>query len=159
MKRITYYLMKGSESDGYYLKPGVSCEEARERIGIIEDILGDEYDLDRLRVIMDQRITLRDEVAERWKLTGDIPLDRLAELVRAEKDGRCVVLPCKVGNVVYSAFPLCGVNSHQIRKFEIDADGGFACSALMIPFSDFGKTVFLTREEAEKALKERENNE
>ena len=27
-----------------------------------------------------------------------------------------------------------------------------------IPFSEFGKTIFLTREEADKALKERENN-
>ena len=99
------------------------------RLAEIEDILGDEYDT-----------------------------DRLAEIVRAEKEGRCVVLPCKVGDMVYSAFPLCGVNSHQIRKIEIDADGGFACSALMIPFSDFGKTVFLAREEAEAKLKERENN-
>ena len=54
MKRITYYLMKGSESDGYYLKPGVSCEEARERIGIIEDILGEDYDLNCLRELIEE---------------------------------------------------------------------------------------------------------
>lgn len=63
MERISYYLMKGSENDGYYLKPGVSNEQARERIGLIEDVLGDEYDLDRLR-----------------------------ELVQADRGGRCVVL-------------------------------------------------------------------
>lgn len=49
MKRVTYYLMKGSENDGYYFKPGVTNEQGRERIGLIEDILGDNYDLEHLR--------------------------------------------------------------------------------------------------------------
>ena len=85
---------------------------------------------------------------------GEYDLDLIAELVKAKRDGQCVILPCKIGGKLYSAFPLCGVNSHQIRKFEINKDGMFACSALMIPFSDVGKTVFLTREAAEQALKE-----
>lgn len=85
-------------------------------------------------------------------------LDRLRELAQADRDGRCVVLPCKAGDIVYSMFPFCGVNSHEIRRIEISKEGCFACSALMIPFSDFGKTVFLTREAAEEAMKERENN-
>ena len=138
MERLTKKHYK--DEDGYYISCSENCDRGDcnsclrfsnivDTLGRIEDILGDEYDT-----------------------------DRLAELVRAEKEGRCVVLPVKAGDTVYSAFPLCGVNSHQIRKIEINADGGFACSALMIPFSDFGKTVFLTREEAEKALKEGENN-
>ncbi len=85
---------------------------------------------------------------------GEYDLDLIAEIVKAKREGRCVVFPCKIGGKLYSAFPLCGVNSHQIRKFEINKDGMFACSALMIPFSDVGKTVFLTREAAEQALKE-----
>lgn len=97
------------------------------RLNAIEDILGDDYDIDRLR-----------------------------ELVQADRDGRCVVLPCKVGDVLYSAFPLCGINTHQVRKFERNSEGDFACSALMIPLSDFGKTVFLTRESAETALEKTE---
>lgn len=72
MDRISYYLMKGSENDGYYLKPGISNEQARERIGLIEDILGDDYDLDRLR-----------------------------ELVQADRDGRCVIAPVKPGEIAW----------------------------------------------------------
>lgn len=53
MKRVTYYLMKGSENDGYYFKPGVTNEQARERIGLLEDILGDDYDLDHLRKLVE----------------------------------------------------------------------------------------------------------
>ena len=61
---------------------------AIERLAAIEDILGDEYDLDRLSAIVNQRMTMREEVAERWKLTCNIPLDRLREMVQADKDKR-----------------------------------------------------------------------
>lgn len=100
-----------------------------------------------------ERSNRMDELAE---IVGDYDLDRLRQLVQADRDGRCVVLPCKVGDVLYSAFPLCGINTHQVRKFERNSEGDFACSALMIPFSDFGKRVFLNREAAEAALKETE---
>lgn len=72
MDRISYYLMKGSENDGYYLKPGISNEQARERIGLIEDILGDDYDLSRLR-----------------------------ELVKADREGRCIIAPVKPGEIAW----------------------------------------------------------
>ena len=85
-------------------------------------------------------------------------LDELAELCKAKQAGRLVELPCKIGEIVYSAFPLCGVNVHQIRKIEINEDGCFACSNLMIPFSDFGKIAFLDRESAEARLKGVQNN-
>lgn len=135
------------------------CESCREEHGQLADwleelksireILGD-CDLDRLRVLVTaykegRYIIMRDAEQE--------GVARLRELSEADRDGRCVVLPCKVGDVLYSAFPLCGVNKHQVRKFERNSEGDFACSALMIPFSDFGKRVFLTREEAEAALK------
>lgn len=85
----------------------VAREEARElkeipvpptrdlyyRLSQIEDILGDEYDLDRLRVLCNQRMTMRDEVSQRFSLTAKIPLDRLRELVEADREERCVVLP------------------------------------------------------------------
>ena len=85
----------------------VTREEARElkeisvppmrelyyRLSQIEDILGDEYDLDRLRVLYNQRMTMREEVSERFSLTAKMPLDRLREIAEAEREGRCVVLP------------------------------------------------------------------
>lgn len=85
----------------------VTREEARElkeipvppmrdlyyRLSQIEDILGDEYDLDRLSVLCNQRMTMREEVSERFGLTAKIPLDRLREIAEADREGRCVVLP------------------------------------------------------------------
>ena len=77
-----------------------------------------------------------------------------------------IVPPCKVGDVLYeivdvphtaykpfvSAFPL-KVEPYQIIYRNIL--GKYAC----IPFEKFGKTVFLTKEEAEKALKEGADND
>lgn len=66
------------------------------RLADIEDILcdgGDDYDLDRLAVMCNQRMTMRKEVSERFGLTAKIPLDRLREIAEAEREGRCVVLP------------------------------------------------------------------
>ena len=66
------------------------------RLSQIEDILcdgEDEYDLDRLSVLCNQRMTMRDEVSQRFSLTAKIPLDRLRELAEADREGRCVVLP------------------------------------------------------------------
>ena len=71
------------------------------RLAAIENILGDDYDLDRLKVIVNQRMTMREEVAERFRITKDVPVERISELVEADRDGRCVVLPCKVGEKVY----------------------------------------------------------
>ena len=87
-------------------------ENAVSRLAAIEDILcdsvgdndpdaEDEYDLDRLTVMCNQRMSMRDEVSERFSLTAKIPLDRLREIAEAERDGRCVVLPCKVEDDVY----------------------------------------------------------
>lgn len=72
-------------------------------------------------------------------------IDRLRELAEADKDGRIVVLPCKVGDTVY-----------RLRSIE-QTPGRFVVGVAAIKFAllwleEFGKTVFLTREEAEKAL-------
>lgn len=74
-----------------------------------------------------------------------------------------IVPPCKVGDVVY----LIGEFTHQIVCSRVTAiiydDGGiwlalngFLCMSIN---QSLGKTVFLTREEAEKALKGRCSNE
>ena len=55
------------------------------RLGRIEDILGEEYDLDYLSQLVNQRMTMREDVAERMKLVGNIPLNRLHELVTHNK--------------------------------------------------------------------------
>ena len=71
--------------------------------------------------------------------------DRLRELAQAKKEGRLVVLPCEIGSPVYS----------HARKL----DGADYVRETEFWWSDIpqmGKTVFLTREAAEAALKERE---
>lgn len=60
--------------------------------------------------------------------------DRLKRYEDAEQEGRLVVLPCKVGDTVYA------INHGKIDEATFIGDA-------------FGKTIFLTRKEAEAALK------
>ena len=86
-------------------------------------------------------------------------IDRLRELAKADSDGRLVVLPCKVGDTVYwvngAAITECKV--HRIQK---NRNGLYICLKSNVSHGAFradlsiGKTVFLTREEAEKAMME-----
>lgn len=83
--------------------------------------------------------------------------DRLHELAEADRDGRVVVLPCKVGDTVYLAL-LGRIIDKQVfsivsfsKSTRIYCDGTSECFRP----EDIGKTVFLTREEAERALMER----
>ena len=83
---------------------------------------------------------------------------RLRELAEADKDERVVVLPCRVGDVVYGFHGEKTILPMVAKWIETNTDGWCIAAqyAPMAPrfyrFSDFGKTVFLTREEAEKAL-------
>ena len=69
-----------------------------------------------------------------------------------------MVLPCKVGDVVYGFHQERTILPMVAKWIETDTDGWTVAAqyAPMAPkfylFSDFGKTVFLTREEAEAAM-------
>lgn len=84
--------------------------------------------------------------------------ERIRELLKADKDGRLVVLPCKVGDVVYGFHEGKTILPMVAKWIETNTDGW--CIAVqyvpMAPrfyrFSDFGKTVFLIYEEAKAAL-------
>ena len=85
--------------------------------------------------------------------------DRLRELAEADKDGRVVVLPCKVGDKLYRVFA-GEIFEHRVGSMKYFAIQG-RWDIETYPFcpcveSSIGKTVFLTREEAEKALAEME---
>jgi hypothetical protein len=109
MERLTEHHFK--KQDGFYMKcsehcckEDFSCEDCGEfdklvdRLGAIEDILGDEYDLDSLR-----------------------------ELKRADDEGRCVVLPAggytdKDGeNALKSAMNTCFYHNNPVTRFIADA--------------------------------------
>ena len=96
----------------------------------------------------------------RYEITKDIPLDRLEAICAAERDGRLVTLPCKVGDTVY--YPYAGrVIPKRITQYrEILRKSEAIDRWYCLEFSndetfdadDIGKTVFLTCAEAEKAL-------
>ena len=83
---------------------------------------------------------------------------RLRELAEADKDGRVVVLPCKVGDTVWR---IVRDGEPHITRDEVRdmyfADDMTPCVELVggrVTFTEkFGKTIFLSREEAEKALR------
>ena len=81
MKRLTIRTNEASIS--------FDCESVGDvvrRLATIEDILGDDYELDRLR-----------------------------ELVEADREGRCVVLPCKIFDKVWDI-----IAHYQFEVTEID---------------------------------------
>lgn len=92
---------------------------------------------------------------------------RLRELAEADKDGRVVVPPCKVGDRLYEVTGRKTISVYKVRAIRVELFGlfieweiveGFVWQSLSgINAGEIGKTVFLTREEAEKALKEVEH--
>lgn len=84
--------------------------------------------------------------------------ERIRELLKADKNGRLVVLPCKVGDVVYGFHEGKTILPMVAKWIETNTDGWYIAVQYvpMAPrfyrFSDFGKTVFLTYEEAKAAL-------
>jgi len=89
---------------------------------------------------------------------GKIP-NRLRELAEADKDGRVVVQPCKVGDILYRVFA-GEIFEHRVGSMKYFAIQG-RWDIETYPFcpcveSSIGKTIFLTHKEAEKALQEME---
>ena len=79
---------------------------------------------------------------------------RLQELAEADKDGRVMVLPCKVGDTVWCV-TRGGIKELAITSLEKNRYGYYAVAyGVAFQIEDFGKDVFLTREEAEAKLKE-----
>lgn len=109
------------------------------------------------------RLAAYEDIAE---LCGGF--DRLRELAEADKDWRVVVLPCKVGDTIYFAranpilrykvtgYEMGEASISQVRSKHVDKETGLTFNFTFRP-SSIGKTVFFTREEAEKALQEMED--
>lgn len=129
------------------------CAELREHLKQFEDTGLTPEQCENAKVIIESAFSDDTSKAE-----------RIRELLKADKAGRVVVLPCKVGETVYF------VNAKQILEFAVV---GYAVDETGISWVDsehvdktghtnertfspdrIGKTTFLTREEAEKALQE-----
>ena len=98
-----------------------------------------------------------------YKSLGTI--DPIRELLKAEKDGRLVLPPCKVGDTVWIKGDKFPAEIEEIRITDdgiyfayVEYDRGYEETEVWdnceFTLSDIGKTVFLTREEAEKALED-----
>lgn len=116
-----------------------------------------------------------DEIALKLMRLADLEslcsYTRLRELARADREGRVVVLPCKVGDTLWvigrdNVPRKMELEAPDIRTVCTDEDNlcmstcnrkpdGFCAYRLRNDGADIGETVFLTREEAEKALEGR----
>jgi hypothetical protein len=103
-----------------------------------------------------EEIDMDHEAAEQLRhLCRDCDLDRLEELAEADRDGRVVVRPCNVGDTLFRVFA-GEILEHKVRNMRYlaiqgrwDIDTTPFCSYVE---SSIGKTIFLTRKEAEAAL-------
>ena len=87
----------------------------------------------------------------------DYSISRMVELMKADKDGRVVVLPCRQGDELwaYGNFQ----QGREVYRFTVSdvstLNGRTVLNTLglgIIRPEDIGKTVFLSRAEAENAL-------
>lgn len=110
-----------------------------------------------------EEIDMDHEAAEQLRqLCRNCDLDRLEKLAEADKDGRLVVLPCKAGDTVYEVTSRKTISEYRVKAIRVelfctfiewDIVAGFVDKSIFgVPVDEIGKTVFLTREEAEKAL-------
>lgn len=124
MERLTERLENGAIN----VKYASQHETAIHRLAAIEDILGDEYDL-----------------------------GKLMELVQAKRKGRCIVLPCKKGDtvwrIVHDAAPHITKDRCTDIKYENRDIWVHLIGDRVMGGWNFGKLLFLTREDAEAALK------
>lgn len=103
-----------------------------------------------------EEIDMDHEAAEALRrLCRNCDLDRLEKLAEADKDGRLVVRPCKVGDTLFRVFA-GEILEHKVSNMRYlaiqerwDIDTTPFCSYVE---SSIGKTIFLTREEAKAAL-------
>nr|DAK86175.1 MAG TPA: hypothetical protein [Caudoviricetes sp.] len=166
MERLTEKHYLGTD---HYMKCSGSCnvdmdcidcpsfDRLVERLAAYEDTGLEPESVEALKLSM-----MGKAISEITEFDG-LPIDRLRELAKADKAGRLVVLPCKVGDTVWITGSVRRLYSEKVRTFFCGNPSygrGMADNSVQmirttgcdIPIREFGKTVFLTREEAEKVL-------
>lgn len=112
-------------------------------------------------------------------ICGETPPERLSELVQADREGRCVVLPVKPRETFYTidrVSTLCHLG-YYFDDYDCQGceekfcDGGLSLDvgkktgysrSQVLSFIDSGKKIYLSEQEAEsalKAMKEREDDD
>lgn len=106
-------------------------------------------------------LTLREDAAERLEIIRGLSAARLRELAEADRDGRCVVLPCKVGSEVWRIYDDCEFpgdcgtkqkcNGCEYRN--IFAEKQAFCLSMLSQNGKLGHPYYMTFESAEAAMK------
>ena len=112
-----------------------------------------------------------DEIALKLMRLADLEslcsYTRLRELAEADRDGRLVVPPCKAGDTVYEVTSRKTISEYRVKAIRVelfctfiewDIVAGFVDKSIFgVSVNEIGKTVFLTREEADRALEGKRN--
>ena len=114
----------------------------------------DEYMAEMQSVEMDSQIGLLALFYRNLWAMADLR-EKLKDYEDSEEQGRLVKLPCKVGNTVYVIVGK-NISAQKIQRATIDSEGKieFCTKRRGFALFDIGKTVFLTKPEAEAKLKE-----
>lgn len=158
------------DPEPYFIEQAI---EELKKLSKIQTILGSDYKIDQVQEILQKQSEYEDFI-KRWKeaveIAGavkDVGAKRISELVKADQDGRCIVLPCKPSDVtVYqlrNKKHALGVGVHPRHiycttvwangRYELEHQGYEPCMD-----KDFGKTWFLKEEEANAALEKMKEN-
>ena len=155
MERLTEYEVVGGH---VHAVPTGNVDQAMMRLAAYEDTRLMPSDVHSLWGEWDAMMSVLNSIGGGY--------ERLRQLAEADKDGRLVVPPCKVGDRLYKVTGRKTISVYKVRAIRVELFGlfiewniveGFAWQSLSgINAGDIGKTVFMTREEAEKALEELE---
>ena len=151
LARLASYEATGMMPDEI-VKMGMAYEDSKRYSGRLELKLMPYLNIglspDELKALM---LASAGKCVAEIKAFDGVAIDRLCDLAEADRDGRVVVLPCKVGDTVYRIF------NPPSREPVISAHTLMSVDYIVRWIDKFGKTVFLTREEAEKALEAQSN--
>lgn len=160
MERLTY---KAKSNCGFVWAiktPKQSMQEAIDRLAAYEDT-----------GLEPEEITVQLEILRKYSEAADgIGLKRLRELVKAEKAGRLVVLPCKLTDTVYIVESVMRGKKHigekivsaQIDHVTIGESGNPVLDVCTETGNWYGpletSDFWTTRQEAEEALRKEADN-
>ena len=145
MERLTYDFCIGGNhcwqvkgADNLECREVCQCQEdkgckdcpiakAFDRLAAYEETGLEPEEIDRILDAYGRGMTLRTENAQRLEIVKDIKTTRLRELAQADKEGRCVVMPCQPGD-----------------KVSYKSSTGFWCNAVIKDYTP--ENIFITAE-------------
>lgn len=151
---------------GVYCRGEFEATAIVERLLAIEEILGDDYDLDLLNMILTAYRDGRYIVMRGAEQEG---VARLRKISEADCEGRCIILPCKIGDTIYKigyttckngethpdSYGCCGCYDECdmkecVKEFVVPSLGW-----MMVHYREFIEGIwYFTKDDAKAALEE-----